>query len=203
MTQILKLYKVIDKLDFRDNHRELVMSYVLRLLGLLVFGILYYELYVNLNQQIQFKSLVSIEIENVSPIISMLLLVLDIVFILYLHELLHAAIFYLTNNQKPDIGINGWIIYAAAPNQVLNKRDLIINALSPFVILSTLGVVLLANSTAPIAPWIFIPTIINAAASGGDFMVVYFVLKHRKDIHYNDTGDIIYAVKYNLQENEK
>jgi hypothetical protein len=43
--------------------------------------------------------------------------------------------------------------------------------------------------------WIFIPTLVNAAAAGGDFMVVFFVLKHSRETQYQDVGDIISALE--------
>jgi hypothetical protein len=39
------------------------------------------------------------------------------------------------------------------------------------------------------------PTLVNAAAAGGDFMVVYFVLKHSRQTQYRDVGDIIDALE--------
>lgn len=200
MSLLIRDYIVIDQLDFRNNHSDLVTSYVLRVLGLVVFGSIFYETYIILNRYATFYELINIELENVSSVVSIFLLVLDVVLVLYLHELIHALVYYLTNKQKPKINIRGSVIFAAAPNQIISKRDLIINAFSPFVVISIIGISLLSITPLGLASWVFMPTLVNAAASGGDFMVVYFVLKQKSGTQYNDKGDILYAIEHNVKQ---
>ncbi len=116
-------------------------------------------------------------------------------FVLYLHEMIHAAVFCFTHGQKPKIGMRGFVIFAAAPQQILTKNQVIVNAMAPFTIISIIGLSLVLFMPGSYFSWIFIPTLVNAAAAGGDFMTVYFVKKHPKTIRYNDVGDILYALK--------
>lgn len=196
-----KSYLVIGTLDFRNNKSELLISYLLRLLGVVFFGYIFYLVANFLNNDTPFRELVSIEILGVAPIFSIFLCVVDVAFVLFLHELIHALVYYVTNKQNPRFGMRGWVIYAAAPNQLITKRNIIINALAPFVVISFLGLSLLTLVPVQFASWIFLPTLVNAAAAGGDFMVVYFALKHSKEIQYNDKGDIIYALRLNTTKN--
>lgn len=204
MKNLHQKYKVIDKLDFRNNRTDLIISYLLRVIGIIIFGAIFYWLYVKLYGEISFLTLLNIEIDSVSPVISIALLIFDIVFVLYLHEMIHAAVYYLTHGQKPVIGMKGFVIFAAAPEQTLSKKQLIINAIAPLSVITIIG--LLAVSAVPtgFSSWVFIPTLVNAAASGGDLMTVYFALKQKPNTLFNDVGDIIYAVESDFKlEGEK
>lgn len=185
----------IDALDFRNNKAQLILSYILRITGVFVFGLLF-VLWVSLvkpNTLMNFETLLNIKIVSVPSIVSILFITMDVLFVLYLHELIHASVFYLTHKQKPKIGMRGFVIFAAAPSHLLNRSQFVINALSPFIFISLLGGLALVVIPSNFIAWIFIPTVINAAASGGDFMAVAWVMRHDKRVIYNDDGDIITA----------
>ncbi len=195
MNDIKDKYEITDKLDFRNNKKQLINSYWLRLAGLLFFGILFIAITKWQNSEITIQTLINLEIEGLHGVFSILLLFFDIVFVLYFHELIHATVFYITHEQKPKIGMKGFVIFAAAPEQVLTKSQLIINALAPFVVISIIGIILMFVIPIQYFAWIFIPTLINAAASGGDFMTVFFVKKYPETFRYKDVGDILYVLK--------
>lgn len=195
MSNKIANYKIADKLDFRNNKKQLINSYLLRLLGLIIFGIVFFAIASRYNNQTTIQTLFNLEIEGLSGFVSILLLISDVIFVLYLHELIHASVFYITHKQKPKIGINGFVIFAAAPEQILTKQQLIINALAPFGVISIIGIILMFFIPAQYIAWIFIPTLVNAAAAGGDFMTVFFVKKYPKNYRYNDIGDILNVLK--------
>lgn len=195
MKKIKYQFRTIDKLDFRDNRSQLIWSYVYRIIALFIFsGVFHY--YVNfLHGTTSFQSLVNIDISGVSSFVSILLLMIDLIFILYLHEMIHAGVYYITKKQRPEIGFRGLVIYAAAPTQVNSRKEIVMNALAPFTIISIIGLGAVIFLPTMIIPWVFIPTLVNAAASGGDFMTIYFVLKQNQSTYFNDVGDIIYALQ--------
>jgi hypothetical protein len=145
------------------------------------------------NSDIGLKELISIEIKSFPTILSIILIVLDVVFVIFLHELIHASVVFLTHRQKPNIGIRGLIIYAAAPENVLTKAQFIMMALAPFVSISIIGCVLIFLVQQPFWPWIFIPIVVNAAAAAGDFMAVLWALKQAGNAKFIDEGDVTYA----------
>ena len=187
--------KQIDSLDFRNNKRQLIISYLLRLIGVVIFGLLFFLIIKNIknNNLITLKDLLNIEIQSQSEVVSIILITADVIFILYLHELIHALIFLLTHKQKPKIGIRGFIIFAAAPDKILSKHQLSINALAPITVITVIGFVLIYFIPQNNLSWVFIPTLVNAAVSGGDFMTVVWVLKQPKKTKFIDVGDIITA----------
>lgn len=195
MPKNFKELKQIDSLDFRNNKRQLIISYLLRLIGIVIFGLLFFFIVKNIknNNLITLKNLLNIEIQSQSEVVSIILITVDVIFILYLHELIHALVFLLTHKQKPQIGIRGFIIFSAAPDKILTKYQLSINALAPITVITVIGFVLIYFIPQNNLSWVFIPTLVNAAASGGDFMTVVWVLKQPKKTKFIDVGDIITA----------
>lgn len=143
------------------------------------------------------SELLSIKIMGVSAIWSVFLLILNVILVLYLHELVHAAVYCISSGQKPRIGMRGLVIYAAAPDKLVSRTWMLINAMAPFVVISLMGFFLMLSVPEQLLSWVFIPTLVNAAAAGGDFMVVFFVLKHSRETQYQDVGDIISALEVN------
>jgi len=188
-------YNTIDSLDFRNNKGQLIISYAIRGAGVLVFGFILHTYVQTIHENVSFKQLVSIEITGIPAWASILLLVANVATVLYLHELIHASVFYLTHRQLPRIGWRGWSIFASAPEQVLSARSLMINALAPITVITLMGLMMLSYLPLSHASWIFIPTLVNAAASGGDFMAVWFVVRQQPDTKFNDKGDVIYALE--------
>ena len=191
----LENLKKIDSLDFRNNKKQLIISYLLRILGVLIFSFVFFLIAKSLYEpdQIFFKNLIEIKIESIPSFASIILIIIDVVVVLYLHELIHAAVFYLTHKQIPKIGIRGFIIFAAAPNKIINKNQIIINALAPFLVITVIGIVLMTLIPINFSSWIFIPMIVNAASAGGDFMTIYWVSKQPKGAKFIDIGDITNA----------
>ena len=190
-----KNLELIDYLDFRNNKQQLILSYLLRIFGILIFGYLFFLIAEHLykTDQIIFKTLIEIKIQSLPSVFSIIFIIIDVVVVLYLHELIHAAVFYFTHKQRPKLGIRGFIIFAAAPNKILNKNQMIINTLAPFVVITLVGFLLMTLVPISFSSWIFIPMVVNAAAAGGDFMTVYWVLKQPKGAKFIDVGDITNA----------
>jgi hypothetical protein len=185
----------IDSLDFRNNKKQLIISYLLRALGVIVFGgifLLITRLLAN-NSEILLKALINIEIESLPPILSIILIIVDVGVVLFFHEIIHASVVFITHRQKPKIGVRGLIVYAAAPESVLTKTQFIITALAPFLVISLIGCMLIFFIPLRFLSWIFIPTVVNAAAAGGDFMAVVWALKQPENTTFIDNGDITNA----------
>jgi hypothetical protein len=187
--------KQIDLLDFRNNNKQLIISYFLRALGVIVFGYIFLLItnFLANDSEVVLKELINIEIKSLPAILSVILIIIDVSIVIFLHELIHASVVFLTHRQKPKIGIRGLIVYAAAPESVLTKTQFIITALAPFLLISIIGCMLIFFIPQSFLSWIFIPTVVNAAAAGGDFMAVLWALKQPENAKFIDEGDITYA----------
>jgi len=195
MNDIIGNFKQIDSLNFRDNKKQLLFSYLLRVLGLIIFGILFLLVirYLTNSSEITLIELINIEIKPIPPILSIVLIILDLGVVIFFHEIIHASVVFITHGQKPKIGIRGLIVYAAAPDSVLTKSQFIITALAPFLVISIIGCILIIFIPQGFWAWVFIPTVINAAAAGGDFMAVVWAFQQPKEAKFIDKGDITYS----------
>jgi len=188
----------ISKLDFRDNTRLMLASYGLRLIGAVVFSIVFYVIVQQLYpiQAVSLESLITIKLDGVPDIASIALIIIAVVGVLWLHELIHATVFFIHTGASPYIGIRGPIIFASAVGYLNTRNAMIVNALAPFIVISLLGVPLMSVVPFDFLAWIFIPTVANAAAAGGDFMAVYWLLSLPKDSQIEDHGDVLIANQF-------
>jgi hypothetical protein len=195
MKSHLEGYKKIDSLDFADNKKQLALSYLIRLIGIFVFSFLFiaYTRLVHPNMNDALTTFINIEIPNTSIFVSYLLVAISVVVVLTMHELVHASVFFIDQRVPPQLGWRGLTIFAAAPGY-LNKRSImVVNALAPFVVISLLGMILIALLPVGTLAWIFIPVVVNAAAAGGEFLGVYWLLKQPEEAVFEDNGDMITA----------
>lgn len=86
------------------------------MIGVIVFGWLFLIITKGItgDDTLVLKSFVDISNQSFPAIGSILLIALDVTCVLYLHELIHAAVVFTTHRQKPHIGIRGFVIFAAA-----------------------------------------------------------------------------------------
>ncbi|MGJ3240729.1 MAG: DUF3267 domain-containing protein [Anaerolineae bacterium] len=165
----------VSTLDFRDNQQLVMLSYVLRIIGAIAFSALFFSLVTRYypNEALSLQSLFTIKLADVPDIVSIGLIVLDVVFVLWLHELIHATTFFLHTGAPPRMGIRGAMIVASAQGLLNTRHAMMVNALAPFVIISVLGLVMMFVIPLSVLAWVFIPTVVNVAAAGDDFMAVY------------------------------
>jgi len=103
------------------------------------------------------------------------------------HELVHGAFFKKYSGKKAKYGFTGMYAYAGS-DAYFNKRQYLIIALSPVVILGTLF--LLLNMFLP-AQWfwnIYLLQIINISGASGDLYVTNLMRKLPADMLVHDSG---------------
>lgn len=195
MTYQHEQHTQISTLDFRDNQQLVIISYVLRALGAVIFAGLFYlaATAIHPNAGLTLEALVTITIDGVPDIVSIGLIIFAVIFVLWIHELVHASIFYAHVGAPLRIGIRGPIIFASAEGYLNTRNAMIVNALAPFVVISVLGLLLMAVIPVTALAWVFIPTVANAAAAGGDFMAVGWLLSLPSSTKIDDHGDVLIA----------
>ena len=125
-----------------------------------------------------------------SSIIQFLLIVLGpmIVFIL-VHELIHGAFFWIFSHSRPIFGLRSGYAYAAAPGWYFPRRQYLIIALAPLVLISILGMALVALVPAGAIVAILVGVVANAAGSVGDIWIAFLVIREPSKIVIEDLGD--------------
>ncbi|MCX6037402.1 MAG: DUF3267 domain-containing protein [Chloroflexi bacterium] len=106
-----------------------------------------------------------------------------------LHELVHGVFFWLFTRSRPTFGFRGWYAFAAAPGWFLPRGQYLVVNLAPFVLLSVLGILLLAVVPTGALAAILAGTVMNAAGAVGDLWVVFLILHERRPIVIEDLGD--------------
>jgi len=116
------------------------------------------------------------------------LLVLVMVMI-YLHEGIHGACFWLATHARPKFGFRTLYAYAAAPEWYIPRDSYLWIGLAPFLLISILGILLIAVVPAGAIAPILVLTVMNASGSVGDLWVVFLLLRQPANALANDTGD--------------
>lgn len=193
----LTRYEQLDELNFGSDTGALVWSYALRLVGGVLFFFVFAQVARGVHPELPWvpSSFVEIGIPGIPGWVSVLLVVADVVVVISLHELVHASVFFFTEGAPPRIGVRGLIVYAEAPDYLSRRHAMIMNALAPFTVITALGVALIAALPVTALPWVFIATIVNAAAAAGDFMTVRFIVRQPRDALFHDTGDATTAYR--------
>jgi predicted metal-dependent HD superfamily phosphohydrolase len=133
------------------------------------------------------------EVENASLAgafdgLTLLPLLLTLVLVLVFHELVHGFFFWHFTGERPRFGFRLIYAYAAAPDWYLPRGSFILTGLAPFLLISILGLILLAVVPFSAVPLIFLGLTANAAGSVGDFLVVGWLLANPPSTMARDTG---------------
>ena len=126
------------------------------------------------------------------PSINLWYLVISIVVfvaLIVVHELIHGAFFWIFTRSRPIFGLRGWYAFAAAPGWFLPRWQYLLTTLAPFVILSLLGMLLMAVLPAMLAAVTFIITVFNATSSVGDLWIAIRLVGQRQSVIAEDLGD--------------
>jgi hypothetical protein len=122
-------------------------------------------------------------------LLALLVVLLTIFITLILHELVHGFFFWLFTKEKPEFGIGPGYAYAAAPDWYFPKGKYLIVGLSPLVVLTIFGLVLI-----PFIPtaWIgilFLAIVFNAGGAIGDLYICTRIARETSNIWVKDKGD--------------
>jgi len=92
------------------------------------------------------------------------------------------------HTHDPFFGVRGIYFYTASPGWYFFRGQYVIIALAPFVLLSILGLILLAIAPSRAIPAVLLGTILNAAGAIGDFFIVFLAARERRPIVIEDVG---------------
>ena len=116
-------------------------------------------------------------------------LIIGFVVSIGLHELIHGACFWMYSRSLPKFGFRGGYAYAAAPGWFFPPRQYLVIALAPLVLLSLLGMVLVAVVPTGALAAILFGMVANASGAVGDMWIAFKVIRARRNIVIEDLGD--------------
>ena len=106
-----------------------------------------------------------------------------------LHELIHGAFFWLYSRSRPSYGFRGGYAFAFAPGWFFPPRQYLVVSLAPLVLLTIIGMVLLLIVPVGAIVAILFGMIANISGAVGDLWIALQVLRQRKPVMIEDTGD--------------
>jgi hypothetical protein len=179
-------YRHAQSIDLSQSPSLVIWLNVIALLLFFLFGYAYLMLIAWMRPGVSFA------FENSSLIANLLVLLIVYIGVIVLHEIIHGLFFWIITGEKPRFGFRGAYAYAAAPDWYLPRGPYLVVGLSPLVLITLLGILLI-----PITPngWlILLGVAVTANASGavGDLAVVlWLLLKHPANLLLRDRGDAV------------
>ena len=184
-TQILPPnYHLSGKFDLKNKKQIIFMNLaglVLLIFSIWLFGWLAIQLRGNSANSF------SLQISSISTILLAVgKLLITIVVTLIIHEGIHALFFWIFSGQKPVVGFKGTYAYAAMPDWYFPRNQFIVIGISPLILLTILGVLLLATLPIALLNLVLIALIINTSGAVGDLFVVFWLMTKPKETFAHD-----------------
>jgi hypothetical protein len=121
----------------------------------------------------------------------LLLSLLVIISFVVLHELVHGLFFFIFTLQRPIFGFKGVYAFAAAPDWYIPKAQYCWIGVSPLVIISILGLILVPFTPDSLLLPLLIGLIFNAIGAVGDLYIVFWLFLQPANRYIQDQGDVI------------
>ena len=184
-------YRIAGTLDLSKNQRALLIMNVAGFALMIGFGWLFLRLAMWLRPADVGNGL-TFEINGFTGALELLLgATLVTVIVIILHEAAHGLFFWIYTHSRPVFAYRIYYAYASAPGWYLPRNQYLITSLAPFVLLTILGVILLA-----ILPPVWFLAILafmtfNASGAIGDLVVAIWLIKQPYSCLAQDYGDSI------------
>lgn len=182
--------------DFSKNKK---LAFIVNLLGILVFPVFYIIIFYLLKVLSVSSSddlLYYWKSFSKSPLSSSVIFLAGLFLLLLMHEFIHAVLFYFFTGDKPVYGFKGIYGYAGSPNWYLRKSYYLVVGLSPFIIISLSGLIVLLLVSAEYSSIIVLLLTTHAAGCVGDIWVSIRLISRPKETYINDSG-ISLIISYN------
>jgi len=189
-TQVLPPnYHPSGKFDLK-NLKQII---ILNLIGLilLIISILFFSWIANQIRS-SFDISFSFEFSSIpSALFALGKLLFTIIIVLAAHEGIHALFFWIFSGQKPLVGFKGAYAYAAMPGWYFPRRQYLIIGIAPLILITLVGIPLLAVIPASILNLVLVALVINTSGAVGDLVVVIWLLTKPRDTIVLDKIDTI------------
>lgn len=188
-------YISLGTLDLSTDRRKLIqmniLAFGLLLLSAWLFGLVLVAIRPAAAEQISLSNLIQLP-----AALSFLLLILLVTGImLVLHEAAHGIFFWHYTHQRPLFAVRLNYAYAAAPEWYIPKRQYLVVALAPLVLLDLLAVGLAFIVPAEWLLGLWALLILNTSGAIGDLWVVGWLLRQPDTCLANDRGDAVTLYK--------
>lgn len=184
-------YHPIGTFDISSNTRVLLLLNVLGFILFALFAWLFSAVLFAL-RPVEAQLGLAIGFSSVAGILlAVLTVILTTAVMIVLHEVVHGLLFWLFTGAIPKFAYKVVYAYAAAPSWYLPKRQYLVVALAPLVLLSLAGVGLMLLIPADLFFSLLLFLVMNASGSVGDLWVAVWLLRQPAACYANDRGDAV------------
>jgi len=124
-------------------------------------------------------------------LVQVVLILLSIAFFIVIHELIHGLFFWRLIRERPLFGLRGLYAFAAAPGWYIPRNPYLWIGLSPLVLISLFGLLLVPLIPSPVLFAYLFGLTYNAAGAAGDIYFVAWLLFQGPDVYIHDAGDVV------------
>ena len=121
----------------------------------------------------------------------LLALLAVLVVMVVVHEAIHGFFFWLYTRARPAFGVGAGYAYAAAPGWYLPRNQYLLVGISPLLVITLVGALLLAVVPAALLLPVLALMIVNASGAVGDLAVVAWLLTLPRKTLASDDGDAV------------
>jgi hypothetical protein len=188
-TQVLPhLYALKGSFDLTHNTR---LAIILNLFGTVLL-FFFAWLFLSITQLLhpEYNYPISLMVSSLTDLLKLVgvLFLVTLVMILA-HEGVHGFFFLLLTHQRPSFGFRGYYAFASAPGWYIPRNDYLVVSLAPFILISLIGLDLLALLPYALIPSLLLLISMNAAGAIGDLIVSVWLLNKPAICLIQDYGD--------------
>ncbi len=186
-------YQQDSQFDMKDPKRLIWLNAVG--LGLVIF---FFWLFITLLTWIRpdMESGIRVRFDSLATLLVQTVAILaTVVFVLLLHEAVHGIFFWFYARHKPIFGLGLTYAYAAMPGWYFPRNQFMIIGAAPFVLITTLGLILAAIVPTQLMGYLLLALVMNAAGAVGDLAVLGWLLTNPVSALVCDEGHRIVLFK--------
>jgi hypothetical protein len=132
----------------------------------------------------------SFEVDNLAQAgLVILILLLDFAVLVILHEGVHGLCFWLITHKRPVFSLGPGYAAAAAPGCFIRRGPYLVTALSPLIVLTAAGLLLIPIVSNDALFHVTLVTVMNIAGAVGDLWVAAGIVTRRGTLLVQDHGD--------------
>lgn len=168
----------VGTLDPKGDKRARAISFAMRFFAVLVFVPLFAGVAMMIHPTVRDDpaTLWTINGGSSSPLLAYAVLVVEMVALLLLHEAIHLLVYRIGGVDSARLRIDGLTPTVGAEGWYTRRVAMIFNAAAPFFDISVVGVLLFLIVSPPRIAWVYIPVVVNAAVSVGDYITIAWLL---------------------------
>lgn len=182
-------YQEQSSLDASRDKKTMVILNLAGALLLVPFGWLFLYLFATIRPDV---SAFSLEIRGLGSLFLLGGLLLAVVGVILLHELVHGLFIWWYTGSRFHFGVGVGYAYAAVPDWYLPRRQHMVIALAPLLLISLVGLTVVTFLPTAVFPYLFVALVLNAVGSVGDLAMVGWLLFKPAHTLVRDTGPAIF-----------